>query len=58
MSLKSLLREPLLHFLAIGATLFLQFQSVEDYTHKEGGKKAILRMGEACFFNLGVAYSF
>lgn len=35
-----------------------QFQSVEDYTHKEGGKKAILRMGEACFFNLGVAYSF
>lgn len=35
-----------------------QFQSVQDYTHREGGKSAVLRLGEAIFFTMGLSYSF
>jgi len=41
-----------------GAFAGAQFQSAEDYAHKESGKKTILRLGQTVFVSVGVNYSF
>jgi hypothetical protein len=35
-----------------------QFQSMEDYTHSENGREAVLNMGQSVFVTVGASFSF